>query len=129
MDGYRQVKERGVVNKAGGCSRRPPRCLPRATPLSRPGSVVRGAAGRSPRVARERAAALRGPAAGDLSGGGRPPRCGRTRKKTLCGFLTWRVPTNGWHRSPTLTAADGGSMPGPARPCQAPISQTPNNNQ
>eukprot|EP00962_Isochrysis_galbana_P041461 scaffold15240_cov128-Isochrysis_galbana.AAC.1 len=36
-------------------------------------------------------------------------------KKTLCGFLTWRVPTNGWHRSPTLTAADGGSMPGPAK--------------
>eukprot|EP00962_Isochrysis_galbana_P035740 scaffold12257_cov141-Isochrysis_galbana.AAC.1 len=28
---------------------------------------------------------------------------------------TWRVPTNGWHRSPTLTAADGGSMPGPAK--------------
>eukprot|EP00962_Isochrysis_galbana_P041830 scaffold15439_cov95-Isochrysis_galbana.AAC.7 len=25
-------------------------------------------------------------------------------QKTLCGFLTWRVPTNGWHRSPTLTA-------------------------
>eukprot|EP00962_Isochrysis_galbana_P054332 scaffold25845_cov112-Isochrysis_galbana.AAC.6 len=37
------------------------------------------------------------------------------RKKTLCGFLTWRVPTDGWHRSPTLTAADGGSMPGPAK--------------
>eukprot|EP00962_Isochrysis_galbana_P026084 scaffold8069_cov126-Isochrysis_galbana.AAC.1 len=36
-------------------------------------------------------------------------------QKTLCGFLTWRVPTNGWHRSPTLTAADGGSMPGPAK--------------
>eukprot|EP00962_Isochrysis_galbana_P047856 scaffold19757_cov113-Isochrysis_galbana.AAC.9 len=35
--------------------------------------------------------------------------------KTLCGFLTWRVPSDGWHRSPTLTAADGGSMPGPAK--------------
>eukprot|EP00962_Isochrysis_galbana_P028471 scaffold9000_cov139-Isochrysis_galbana.AAC.2 len=33
----------------------------------------------------------------------------------MCGFLTWRVPTDGWHRSPTLTAADAGSMPGPAK--------------
>eukprot|EP00962_Isochrysis_galbana_P045097 scaffold17674_cov101-Isochrysis_galbana.AAC.1 len=37
------------------------------------------------------------------------------KAETLCGFLTWRVPTNGWHRSPTLTAADGGSVPGPAK--------------
>eukprot|EP00962_Isochrysis_galbana_P016758 scaffold4809_cov116-Isochrysis_galbana.AAC.4 len=37
-------------------------------------------------------------------------------KKYLCGFLTWwLVPTHGWHRSPTLTAADGDSMPGPAK--------------
>eukprot|EP00962_Isochrysis_galbana_P029618 scaffold9491_cov150-Isochrysis_galbana.AAC.4 len=35
--------------------------------------------------------------------------------KALRGSLTWRVPTDGWHRSPTLTAADGGSMTGPAK--------------
>eukprot|EP00962_Isochrysis_galbana_P036982 scaffold12862_cov116-Isochrysis_galbana.AAC.1 len=46
--------------------------------------------------------------------------------KTLRGFLMWRVPTDGWHRSPThgrlLWRLD-------ARPCRAPISQASNDIQ
>ena len=46
-------------------------------------------------------------------------------QKTLRGFLMWRVPTHGWHRSPThgrLWRLD-------ARPCRAPISQASNDIQ
>eukprot|EP00962_Isochrysis_galbana_P055680 scaffold27445_cov129-Isochrysis_galbana.AAC.1 len=35
--------------------------------------------------------------------------------KKPCVVFSRGAPTNGWHRSPTLTAADGGSMPGPAK--------------